>query len=105
LPNHLQNKYGIHQNKLCSFSRNGRNACANSKNSLYSSVANNSASEKTNFLFCFQTALGKSKETFCEGESVTKPNLKILANLLHGEKYVVNKVEQGWTINLGRGAL
>jgi len=30
----------------------------------------------------------------CEAESVITPYLKIVANLLHGGKYVVDKVEQ-----------
>ena len=34
------------------------------------------------------------EETFCEAESVIKPCLKILANLLHGGKQAVDKAEQ-----------
>jgi len=37
---------------------------------------------------------------FCEAESVMKPHIKIVANLLHGEMHAVIKVEQKlWSDN------
>ena len=51
---------------------------------------------KKSLLSSFQIAhvLMKRKKTFCEVESVTKPYLEIVANLLHGGKHSVDKVEQ-----------
>jgi len=51
---------------------------------------------KKSLLSSFQIAhvLMKRKKTFCEVESVTKLYLEIVANLLHGGKHSVDKVEQ-----------
>jgi len=45
-------------------------------------------------LFPNNACADEMKETFCEAESVIQPYLQILANLMHGDMYAVNKVKQ-----------
>jgi len=56
----------------------------------------NYLTKKTLLLSSFHKAraVKMKKKIFCEGESVIKPYLKIVANLLHGGKHFADNVEQ-----------
>jgi len=45
-------------------------------------------------LFSNSAFAGEMKETLCEAESSIIPYLKILTNLLHGEKNALDKMQQ-----------
>ena len=96
LRNHLQTKHAIHQNKSVQFFKKQHDYLYNQQSALKSLVRNTSANTKPLLFSSFQIAhvLMQQKKPYSEAESVIKPCLKIVANLCHGGKQAVDKVEQ-----------
>ena len=96
LRNHLENKHNIHRNKSEQFFKKQYDYLCKQKTALQSLVINNSYNKNALVLSSFQTAhvLMLQRKPYTEPESAITPCLKIVANLLHGGKNVLEKVQQ-----------
>ena len=96
LCNHLENKHSIHRNKSEQFLKKQYDYLCKQKIALQSLVLNNSYNKNALLLSSFEIAhvLMQQRKPYTEAESVIKPCLKIIANLLHGGKNALKKVQQ-----------
>ena len=96
LRNYLENKHSIHRNKSEQFFKKQYDYLCKQKTALQSLVINNSYNKNDLLLSSFQRAhvLMQQRKPSTEAESVIKPCLKIVANLLHGGKNGLEKVQQ-----------
>ena len=96
LRNHLENKHGIHRNKSEQFFKKQHDSLCKQQTAVQRLVVNNSANKNALLLSSFQIAhvLMQQKKPYTEAESVIKPCLKIVANLLHGGQNALEKVQQ-----------
>ena len=96
LRNHLENKHAIHRNKSEQFFKKQYDYLCKQKIAVQRLVINNLANKNALLESSFQIAhvLMQQKKPYTEAESVIKPCLKIVANLLHGGQNALEKVQQ-----------
>ena len=89
-------KVGIENNFSEQFFKKQHDFLVKEKTALQSLVTNNSANKNALLLSSFQIAhvLMQQRKPYTEAESVIKPCLKIVANLLHGGKIALERVQQ-----------
>ena len=96
LPNYLENKHSIHRNKSERFFKKLHDFLGKQKTALQSLITNSSANKNALLLSSFQIAhvLMQQRKPYTKAESVIKPSLKIVANLFHGGKNALEKLQQ-----------